>query len=99
MLIFKKLSGGHRNRSQPISVRKYGVGQDKWCQIFCFKFSEHCSMSNILPKDSSKVSYAQKLIVSKQFANFAKRPLRVTETGPSSIGSLVVHKNIQHDKS
>ena len=44
-----------------MSVRKYGVGQDKRCQMFCFNFSEHVySMSNILPKDSSKVSYAQK---------------------------------------
>ena len=42
-------------------------------------------MSNILPKDSSKVSYTQKLTVSKQFVNFAKRTLRVTETGPSRI--------------
>ena len=42
-------------------------------------------MSNILPKDSSKVSYTQKLTVSKQFDNFAKGTLRVTETGPSRI--------------
>ena len=42
-------------------------------------------MSNILPKDSSKVSYTQKLIVSKKFDNFAKITLRVTETGPSRI--------------
>ena len=42
-------------------------------------------MSNILPKDSSKVSYTQKLIVSKKFDNFAKIILRVTETGPSRI--------------
>ena len=70
---------------QPISVRKYGEGQDKRCQTFCFKFSELYSMSNILPKDSSKVSYTQKLTASKQFGNFAKRILRVTETGPSSI--------------
>ena len=43
-------------------------------------------MSNILPKDSSKVSYTQKLTVSKQFDNFAKRTIRVTETGPTRIG-------------
>ena len=42
-------------------------------------------MSNILPKDSSKVSYTQKLIVSKKFDNFAKMTLRVTETGPLRI--------------
>ena len=42
-------------------------------------------MSNILPNDSSKVSYTQKLTVSKQFDYFAKRTLRVTETGPSRI--------------
>ena len=42
-------------------------------------------MSNILSKDSSEVSYAQKLIVSKKFDNFAKITLRVTETGPSRI--------------
>ena len=42
-------------------------------------------MSNILPKDSSKVSYTQKLIVSKEFDNFAKITFRVTETGPSRI--------------
>ena len=42
-------------------------------------------MSNILPKDSSKVSYTQKLIVSKKFDSFAKITLRVTETGPSRI--------------
>ena len=45
-------------------------------------------MSNILPKDSSKVSYTQKLIVSKKFDNFAKLTLRVTETGPSRINPL-----------
>ena len=60
-------------------------GQDKRCQRFCFNFSEHYSMSNILPKDSSKVGYTHKLIVSKKFDNFAKIPLRVTETGPSRI--------------
>ena len=42
-------------------------------------------MSNILPKDSSKVIYTQKLIDSKKFDNFAKITLRVTETGPSRI--------------
>ena len=47
--------------------------------MICFNFSEHYSMSNILSKDSSKVSYTQKLIVSK-FDNFAKITLRVTET-------------------
>ena len=31
------------------------------------------------------MSYAQKLIISKKFDNFAKRTLRVTETGPSGI--------------
>ena len=45
-------------------------------------------MSNILPKDSSKVNYTQKLIVSKKFDNFAKITLRVTETGPSRIHVL-----------
>ena len=42
-------------------------------------------MSNMLPKDSSKVSYTQKLSVSKKFDNFAKITLRVTETGTSRI--------------
>ena len=42
-------------------------------------------LSNILPKDSSKVSYTQKLIVIKKFDNFAKITLRVTETGPPRI--------------
>ena len=42
-------------------------------------------MSNILPKDSSKVSYTQKLIVTKKFDNFAKITFRVTETSPSRI--------------
>ena len=42
-------------------------------------------MSNILPKDGSKVSYTQKLIVTKKFDNFAKITLRVTETGPPRI--------------
>ena len=42
-------------------------------------------MSNILPKDSSKVIYMQKLIVSKKFDNLANITLRVTETGPSRI--------------
>ena len=51
----------------------------------CFYFSEHYSMSKILPKGSSKVSYTQKLIVSKEFDNFAKITLRVTETGPLRI--------------
>ena len=67
---------------------KYGVGQDERCQLFCFNFFEHYSMSNILPKDSSKVSYKQKLIVSKKFDNFAKITLRVTETGPSRITQI-----------
>ena len=53
--------------------------------MFCFNFSEHYSMSIIFPKDSSKVSYTQKVIVSKKFDNFAKITLRVTETGPSRI--------------
>ena len=44
-------------------------------------------MANILPKDSSKVSYTQKLNVSKQFDNFAKRTLGVTEIGRSRINS------------
>ena len=47
-------------------------------------------MSNILPK-SSKVSYTQKLIVSKKFDNFAKITLRVTETGPSRINFAKFH--------
>ena len=42
-------------------------------------------MSNILPIDSSKESYTLKITVSKQFVNFAKRALRVTETGTSRI--------------
>ena len=45
------------------------------------------SMSNILHKDSSKVTYTQTLIVSKKFDNFGKRSLRVTETSPSRIYS------------
>ena len=53
--------------------------------MFCFDFFEDYSMSNILPKDSSKVIYTQKLIVSKKFDNLAKITLRVTETGPSRI--------------
>ena len=53
--------------------------------MFCFNFSEHYSMSNILPKDSSKVSYTQKLVVSKKLDNFAKITLGVTETGHSRI--------------
>ena len=68
-----------------MSVRKYGVGQDKRRQMFCFNFSEIYFMSNILPKVRDKVSYTQKLIVSKKFDNFAKITLRVTETGPSRI--------------
>ena len=50
-------------------------------------------MSNILPKDSSKVSYTQKLIFPKKFDNFAKITLRVTETGPSRIylGVIPMH--------
>ena len=51
-----------------------GEGQDKQCQLFCCIFSEHYSMSNILPKDSSKVGYTQKITVSQQFDNFAKSP-------------------------
>ena len=42
-------------------------------------------MSNILPKDSSKGRYTQKIIFSKKVDNFAKITLRVTETGPSRI--------------
>ena len=42
-------------------------------------------MSNILPKDSSKVSYTLNVTVSKQFESFANRALRVTETGTSRI--------------
>ena len=76
---------GVTETSKPIPVRKYGVGQDKRCQMFCFKFSDLFPMSNILPKDSSIVTYTQKVIVSKKFDDFAKRTLRVTETGPSSI--------------
>ena len=45
-------------------------------------------MSNILSKDSSKVIYTQKLIVSKKFDNLAKITLRVTETGPSRIHTM-----------
>ena len=58
--------------------------------MFCFNFSEHYSMSNIFPKDSSKVSYTQKLIDSKKLDNFSKITLRVTETGPSRIYSGVI---------
>ena len=47
-------------------------------------------MSNILPKYSFKVSYTQKLSVSKKFDNFAKITLRVTETGPS----ILTHTNL-----
>ena len=54
---------------------------------FFFIFSEHYSISNILPKDSSKVSYTLKITVSKQFDIFAKRALRVTETGTSRINT------------
>ena len=57
--------------------------------MFCFYFSEHYSMSNILPKSSSKVSNTHKLIISKKFDNFAKITLRVTETGPSGIKVIV----------
>ena len=57
-------------------------------KCFVFIFSEHYSMSNILPKGSSKVSFTQKLIVSKKIDNFAKITLRVTETGPSRIHQL-----------
>ena len=46
-------------------------------------------MSNILPKDISKVIYTQKLIISKKFDNLAKINLRVTETGPSRILTYV----------
>ena len=59
--------------------------------MFCSNFSEHYSMSHILPKDSSKVSYTQKLIVSKKFDNLAKIALRVTETGPSRISRLFLN--------
>ena len=55
--------------------------------IVLFYFSEHYCLSNILPKDSSKVRYTLKITVSKQFDNFAKRALRVTETGTSRIDS------------
>ena len=44
-------------------------------------------MSNILAKDSSKVHFTQKLIVSKKFDYFAKITVSVTETGPSRIQS------------
>ena len=54
------------------TIRKNGVGQVKRCQMFCFNFSDHFSISNILPKDNSKVSFTQKLTVSKKFDNFAK---------------------------
>ena len=47
-------------------------------------------MSNILPKDSSKVSYTLKITVSKQFDNFTKRALRVTETGTSRIDDITL---------
>ena len=51
-------------------------------------------MSNILLKDSSKVSYTQILIVSKKFDNFAKMTLRVTETGPSRIHSVCIFASV-----
>ena len=54
-------------------------------KCFVFIFLKNYSMSNILPKGSSKVSYTQKLIVSKKFDKIAKITLRVTETGPSRI--------------
>ena len=59
--------------------------------MFCFNYSEHCSMSNILPKDSSKMSYTQTIIVSKKFDNFAKMTLRVSETCPSrtQLGNVI----------
>ena len=66
--------------------------------MFCFNFSEHYSMSNVLTKDSSKVSYTQKLIVSKKFDNFAKITLRVTETGPSRI-TLSINSHEQTQKT
>ena len=47
-------------------------------------------MSNILLKDSSKVTYTQELIVSKKFDHFAKRTLRVTETGLSRISPVYI---------
>ena len=50
-----------------------------------FKFSELYSVSNILLKNSSKMTFTQKLIVSKKFDSNAERTLRVTETGPSRI--------------
>ena len=51
-------------------------------------------MSNIFPKDSSKVSYTLKITVSKQCDNFAKRALSVTETGTSRIQMVVWHSAI-----
>ena len=66
------------------------MGKVKINGVNCFVlfFSEHYSMSNILPKDSFKVSYTLKITVSKQFDNFAKRALRVTETGTLRILSF-----------
>ena len=53
-------------------------------------------MSNILPKDSCKVSYTLKITVSKQFDNFAKRALRVTKTGTSRIHYTAVHLILEY---
>ena len=57
-------------------------------------------MSNILSKDSSKVSYTLKITASKQFDNFAKRALRITETGTSRIhmiSNIIMFENDSSD--
>ena len=55
-------------------------------------------MSNILPKDSSKVSYIQKLTVSKHFDHFAKRTLRVTKTALEVIKlEFILRLKIKHN--
>ena len=65
------------------------MGKVKINGVNCFVFFFlNTILSNILPKDSSKVSCTLKSTVSKQFDNFAKRTLRVTETGTSRIQPL-----------
>ena len=65
--------------------------------MFCFNFSEHYSLSNILPEDSSKMSYTHKLIVSVKFYDFAKITLRVTSR-IRNVGYTRVSTNIFSSK-
>ena len=67
--------------------------------VLFYFFSIHYSMSKILPKDSSKVSYTQKLTASEQFDNFAKRTLRANETGPSRIHQTNPNIHIPYAKA